>query len=375
LTVSVVLLPGDGVGPEVTTAARRVLDAATPDLEIEYRELLIGGAAIEEHGTPLRQEDVRACRAADAVFMGAVGGPQWDDLPAAQRPERGLLRIRGELGLAINLRPVRAIPAGAARSPLKAEVARGADILFVRELTGGIYFGQPSYYHRTLNGKYAVDTCEYTERQVRPLLEFAFELAKRRRGRVTSVDKANILSTSRLWREVATSYGEENPDVDLEHMLVDSFAMSLMQNPTRYDVVVTENLFGDILTDLAAVLSGSLGVLPSASLRPGAGLRRFGLYEPVHGSAPTIAGQDVANPTGAMLSAALMLELSLGRPGAATVVRQAVSAVMDEGRLTADLAPDGVEPVSTSTFTEAVVDRIHASGGSRGDITLRHHVA
>lgn len=375
MTVRVALLPGDGVGPEVTRAGVRVLEAAVPDLAVRYDEILVGGAAIDAYGVPLRGEDLRLCRETDAILLGAVGGPAWDHLPVTRRPERGLLRLRSELGLGINLRPVEALAVGASRSPVKVEVASGADVAFVRELTGGLYFGQPSYYHRTLNGKYAVDTCEYTERQVLAVLEFAFELARRRRGRVTSVDKANVLNTSRLWREVASAYAREHPEVELEHALVDSFAMALIQEPTRYDVVVTENLFGDILTDLAGVLSGSLGVLPSASLRPGSGLRRFGLYEPIHGSAPTIAGQDVANPTGAMLSVALMLEWSLGRPGAATVVRRAVRATLDAGELTADLAPAGGVPLGTAAFTAAVVARIAEQEVSRGDRTLRHDVA
>jgi 3-isopropylmalate dehydrogenase len=369
----VALLPGDGIGPEVVRAAVRVLDAVADDLTIEYEELLVGGCAIDAYGTPLRPEDVRRCRAADAILLGAVGGPRWDHLTGNQRPERGLLRLRSELGLGINLRPVEAIPAGASRSPLKREVARGADIAFVRELTGGVYFGEPSYYHRTLNGKYAVDTAEYTEKQVLAVVEFGFDLARRRGGKVTSVDKANVMSTSRLWRDVVTEYGKQHPDVQLEHALVDSFAMALIQDPRRYDVVVTENLFGDILTDLAAVLAGSLGVLPSASLRPGGFGRRFGLYEPIHGSAPAIAGRNEANPVGAILSIALMLEWSLGRPAAAQRVRDAVRAVQDAGTLTTDLAAG--EPATTDAVTAAVITHLEQTGGTRGRRSVRHNVA
>lgn len=375
----VALLPGDGIGPEVVAAAVRVLEVVAGDLDIVYDEMLVGGAAIDAYGMPLRNEDLQRCREADAILLGAVGGPAWDHLGVTQRPERALLRLRSELGLGINLRPVQSIPAGESRSPLKSEVQSGADIAFVRELTGGIYFGQPSYYHRTLNGKYAVDTAEYTEKQVLAVVEFGFELARRRRGKVTSVDKANVMNTSRLWREVATAYAARYPDVEFEHALVDSFAMSLMQDPRRYDVVVTENLFGDILTDLASVISGSLGVLPSASLNttrpaPPTG-SRFGMYEPVHGSAPTIAGQSIANPIGCVLSVALMLEWSLGRPAAAGVVREAVRLVAEEGKLTTDLASPGSTPLGTEECTDAVLTQIELLGGSRGRRTVRHDVA
>jgi len=372
---SVVLLPGDGVGPEVVQAAVRVLDTALShtDVTIDYITLLAGGAAIDAYGTPLRDEDLETCRGADAVLLGAVGGPKWDDLPIETRPERALLRLRWELGLGINLRPVRWSQAGEGRSPLRAAVAEGADIAFVRELTGGLYFGKPSFIRedpQRAPAREAVDTAHYTEEQILAALDFAYELARARQGKVTSVDKANVMNTSRFWRSVATEYGRRHPEIELEHALVDSFAMSLMQDPRRYDVVVTENLFGDILTDLAGVIAGSLGVLPSASLRPGEGHRRFGMYEPVHGSAPTIAGQNVANPTGCILSAALMLEWSLAGaapsgqpPDLAALIHHAVSEVMRQGYLTADLASDG-RGVSTEQFTDAIIDTMRSGGAS-----------
>jgi 3-isopropylmalate dehydrogenase len=377
MTFDLVLLPGDGIGPEVLASAVEVLDAATEgeNLDIRYTTLLVGGAAIDAYETPIRTEDLERCRQADALLLGAVGGPIWDELSVETRPERALLRLRSELGLGINLRPVAWTPAGGRYAPLTEEVARDADIAFVRELTGGVYFGQPSYYHRTVGGRQAVDTATYSEKQVQAVLEFAFELARSRRGKVTSVDKANVMNTSRLWREVATEYGRNNPDVELEHALVDSFAMSLIRSPRSYDVVVTENLFGDILTDLAAVIAGSLGVLPSASLRPGGGERRFGLYEPIHGSAPSLRGRDTANPVGSILSVALMLHWTVGRTDLADEVRLAVEHVMAGERLTADLAGKDAAPVGTREFTAAVIDALKERGGARGRRDIRHHVA
>lgn len=373
----VVLLPGDGVGPEVVEAASGVLVAAAAraGLTITTETLLVGGAAIEAYGTPLREEDLERCRTADAVLLGAVGGPRWDHLGIETRPERALLRLRSALDLGINLRPVTRIPAGSDRSPVKDEVARGTDIAFVRELTGGVYFGTPSYYQRTPGEGHAVDTCSYSERQVRAAVEFAFELAGTRRGRVTSVDKANVLNTSRLWRDVARAVGAEHPEIELEHALVDSFAMALIQDPRRHDVVVTENLFGDILTDLAGVLTGTLGTLPSASLTAAGGSSRFGLYEPIHGSAPTIAGENIANPVGTILSVALMFELSFARPDVAALVRDAVRETIETGTVTADLVSPGGTATGTREFAVAVVDRIDGEGGARGHRDLRHHVA
>jgi 3-isopropylmalate dehydrogenase len=377
MTFDLVLLPGDGIGPEVVESAVQVLDVVTEgeDLDLQYTTLLVGGAAIDAYQTPLRTQDLDRCRQADALLLGAVGGPVWDELSVETRPERALLRLRSELGLGINLRPVAWSPAGGRNAPLTEEVAQGADIAFVRELTGGVYFGQPSYYHRTVGGRHAVDTSTYSEKQVQAVLEFAFELARGRSGKVTSVDKANVMNTSRLWREVATEYGQDNPDVELEHALVDSFAMSLIKSPRSYDVVVTENLFGDILTDLAGVIAGSLGVLPSASLRPGVGDRRFGMYEPIHGSAPSLQGRDMANPVGSILSVALMLQWSMGRADLANDVRLAVDKVMAGERLTADLAGNDASPAGTRELTAAVIEALKERGGTRGRRDIRHHVA
>ena len=377
MTVDLVLLPGDGIGPEVLDSAVDVLNAALDggDVAIRYTTLVIGGAAIDAYETPLRDEDLERCRQADALLLGAVGGPAWDNLPVETRPERALLRLRSELGLGINLRPVAWTPAGGRFAPLTQEVAEGADIAFIRELTGGVYFGRPSYLQRSATGRNAVDTATYSDTQVEAVLEFAFELARTRRGKVTSVDKANVMNTSRLWREVATEYGQKHPDVELEHALVDSFAMSLIGSPRSYDVVVTENLFGDILTDLAGVIAGSLGVLPSAGLKPGGGERRFGLYEPIHGSAPSLQGRNMANPVGAMLSAALLLQWSLGRPDLADDVRSAVERVMAEGKLTVDLSGKDATPVGTREFTTAVVSALKERGGARERRDIRHHVA
>lgn len=375
VTARILLLPGDGIGPEVAEASRRTLEAiASRDgMQLEFSEVLVGGAAIDAYGTPLREEDLQRCRQSDAVLLGAVGGPRWDSCPPESRPERALLRLRSELRLSLNLRPVRFT--GAASVPLRHEVAQGADIAFVRELTGGIYFGRPSGVSGEPPHREAVDTARYTEGEIRDALDFAYALARTRGGRVTSVDKANVMSTSRLWREVATEYGRQHPDVRLEHALVDSFAMALIQQPTRFDVVVTENLFGDILTDLAGVLAGSLGVLPSASLRAGEGERRFGLYEPVHGSAPDIAGRGTANPVGMLLSVALMLRWSLGRPDLAVKLEAAVNAVMAAGYLTPDLAPTPGASVGTDDVVAAVIRTLHENGGSHDRGHLRHHVA
>ena len=357
-TYRVAYLPGDGVGPEVLTAARRCVDVAGErfGFRVSWDEHLVGGAAIDELGTPMSDATLEACRAADAVLLGAVGGPGWDDPRAAVRPEQALLRLRGELGLFANLRPVRALGALAGASPLRPEVREGADLLIVRELTGGLYFGRPQ--GPTPDG--AVDTCAYSRPEIERVVRLAFELAAGRRGRVTSVDKANVLATGRLWRQVASEVAADFPGVSLEHALVDSFAADLMRRPARYDVVVTENLFGDILSDEAAVIAGSLGLLSSASL----GARstrhgRFGLYEPVHGSAPDIAGQGLANPAAAIGSAALMLRWSLSQPAAATALEEAVGAVLEAGPRTRDLGGDA----GTAAVTDAVVLRLREARG------------
>lgn len=363
----VATIPGDGVGPEVIEAARRVVDAAARrfGFAIDWSEHLVGGAAIDAFGVAIRPEDVEACGAADAVLLGAVGGPRWDDPSATVRPEQALFALRGGLGLFANLRPVRVFPAIArGASPLKWELLEGVDLLIVRELTGGLYFGERTEATGVPGARAASDTLPYSEGEIRRVVRLAFELARGRRGRLVSVDKANVLATSRLWRTVVEELRPEYADVDASHQLVDSCAMLLVKQPARFDVLVTENLFGDILSDEASVLAGSLGLLPSASV----GERRtahgtFGLYEPIHGSAPDIAGQDKANPIGTILSAAMMLRLSLGEVEAAEAVEAAVSQALDDGWRTGDLADagdtaDGLVVVGTVAFATAVIDAL-----------------
>lgn len=356
----IAVLAGDGVGPEVSAQAVRVLQAvaARGDHDFEFAEGLIGGIAIDETGEPLPVATRRLVTGADAVFLGAVGGPKWSDPAATVRPEQGLLGLRALLGVYANIRPVTVHPALAAAAPLKPELLRDVDILFVRELTGGLYFGEKTHDRDAAGASIrASDLCVYTAEEVERVVRMAAQVARGRKERLLSVDKANVLATSRLWREVVTRVmREEFPDVAVEHALVDSFAMHLITSPSRFDVVVTENLFGDILTDEAAVLAGSIGVLPSASLgdaRPD-GLRR-GLYEPIHGSAPDIAGKGIANPAGAILSAALLLRHSLGLDDEATAIEAAVSAVITRGSRTADCVEPGQPACSTSEFGDAVV--------------------
>lgn len=345
-------MPGDGIGPEVVAAAREVLEAATAKdgIALTFEERRIGGAAIDADGTALPDATLVACRAADAVLLGAVGGPKWDDPSAKVRPEQGLLAIRRALGLYANLRPVRPHPSLADASPLRAERLAGVDLVFVRELTGGLYFGQPRKREIVDGQARAIDTLEYSEGEIRRVVRLAFRLASERRKHVTSIDKANVLESSRLWRQVATAVAAEFPSVTLEHQLVDSAAMRLMTEPARYDVVVTENMFGDILTDEAAVLAGSLGLLPSASLGDG----RNGLYEPIHGSAPDIAGRGVANPIGTIASAALLLRHSLGATATATRIERAIDAALGDGLRTRDLGG----ALGTADMTRAVIERL-----------------
>ena len=352
MKATIVLLPGDGIGPEVVREGRAVLEAVAAHHGhlFDFTEHLIGGAAIDATGDALPGRTRVACERADAVLLGAVGGPQWDDPKAPVRPEQGLLAIRKALGLYANLRPVRVHPALAAVSPLKAERVEGVDVLFVRELTGGLYFGWPRFREEVGDSRRAVDTLEYTEDEIRRVVRLAFRLARSRNKRVTSVDKANVLESSRLWREVAVEVAAEFPDVALEHQLVDSCAMRLVTAARSFDVVVTENMFGDILTDEAAVLTGSLGLLPSASL--GEGTR--GLYEPIHGSAPDIAGKDVANPIGTILSAAMLLRHSLGLRDEADTVERAVREVIAGGARTADMVVSPTTTLSTSEMGERI---------------------
>jgi 3-isopropylmalate dehydrogenase len=343
MSARVVLLAGDGIGPEITAAAVEVLRAVAPDLD--YEEHLFGGASIDAHGTALTDETLAACRAADAVLLAAVGGPRWDTTdPHAPRPEQGLLGLRKALGLYANLRPVKAIDALLDASPLRREVVERTDMLVVRELTGGIYFGQ-----KTRTDDEASDDCRYTRAEVERIARVAFRAA---RSRVTSVDKANVLETSRLWREVVRDlHAREFPHVELEHALVDSTAMKLVTAPRHFDVIVTENMFGDILSDEASVITGSLGLLPSASLGEA---DTPGLFEPVHGSAPDIAGHGVANPLAMILSAAMMLRHGLGRPDEAAALESAVDRALQDGLRTRDLGGTA----STAEAAQAVLDQL-----------------
>ena len=347
-TYNIVILPGDGVGPEVTHAARAVL-AVIGDFfghTFNFHEHLIGGAGIDAVGDPLPQETIDACLAADAVLLGAVGGPQWDG--GKRRPEEGLLGLRKAMGLYANLRPLQVSPVLAHRSPLKKEIVEGVDLIVFRELTGGIYFGE-----KTRTADRATDLCVYTVGEVERVARAAFQTAQQRRGKVTSVDKANVMETSRLWREVVTRiHAEEFPRIELEHALVDSMAMHLIRKPREYDVILTENMFGDILSDEISVLGGSIGLLPSASL----GSSGPGLFEPIHGSAPDIAGQDKANPVGTILSAALLLRHSLGLEDEAGSIEAACAAVLSAGAVTADLGG----ALGTRDAANAVIDGIRA---------------
>jgi len=345
VTIKITVLEGDGIGPEVTTAAKAVVDAVASqyDLSLAYDHQLIGGIAIDETGDPLPQETVTSCKGSAGVLLGAVGGPKWDG--GTVRPEAGLLRIRQELGLYTNLRPVKVFAGLEDLSPVKA--AKGMDILIVRELTGGIYFGE-----REEGTQFASDLCGYSDKEALRVLRVAFEAAKGRSGRVTSVDKANVLATSRLWRHHANRLACEYSAVELDHELVDAMAMHLVTHPSRFDVVVTENLFGDILSDEAAAISGSIGLAASASLgKP----RTPGLYEPIHGSAPDIADKGIANPAGAMLSAAMLLRFGAGQEAAASAIEMAVEKAVAAGTRTGDLGGDA----NTATFTEAVLSQLH----------------
>jgi 3-isopropylmalate dehydrogenase len=363
-TPNIVVLPGDGIGPEIVAAARQVLDSLG---EFSYDERLMGGCSIDEHGTALTDEVLEACKAADAVLLGAVGGPKWDTTnPDDPRPEQGLLGLRKGMGLYANLRPVRPSPALMGASPLREDRISGTDLLVVRELTGGIYFGDSGR-----EGDKAHDTCEYEAFEIERIARTAFEAARRRaegsgaKPKVTSIDKANVMETSRLWREVVTRIAPDYDDVTLDHLLVDNAAMQLVSRPSDFDVIVAENLFGDILSDEAAMLTGSLGMLPSASLGADGDP---GLFEPVHGSAPDIAGKGIANPLATFLSAAMMLRHGLGRADEAARIEAAVDAVLEQGLRTPDLAGPTVSPpmvdvpaqveVGTAEMTAAVLEAL-----------------
>lgn len=351
MKASIVAIPGDGIGVEVTAEAVRVLQiiARKHGHEFSFDEQLMGGCSIDKHGVALTDEALAACKASDAVLLGAVGGPKWDDPAAKVRPEQGILALRKGLGVFANLRPVKTHPALVEASPVKPDRLKGVDVLVIRELTGGLYFGKKT--RETIDGRVRVtDALEYFDYEVRRVIELAFRLARGRRKKVSSVDKANILDTSRLWRQTAMEISRANPDIVLEHLLVDTASMKLITAPASFDVIVTENMFGDILTDEASVLAGSMGMLPSASLGDGGP----GLYEPIHGSAPDIAGKGIANPTGAILSAALLLRHSLHLEGEAASIERAVESAITEGCRTADLGGR----LSTTQMADEVIGRL-----------------
>jgi 3-isopropylmalate dehydrogenase len=362
MKAQIAVLGGDGIGPEVVAEGLRVLRAVAQSFghEFEMTELPFGGVAIDSQGDPLPAETLAACMKADAVLLGAIGGPKWSAPSAKVRPEQGLLKIRKDLGLYANLRPVRLQPALLNASTLKPEVLEGVDLVFVRELTGGIYFGE-----KKRDATSASDLCTYTVAEVERITRVAGRLAQQRRRKVTSIDKSNVLETSRLWREVCERVMKaEFPDVTLDHMLVDSAAMHLIRRPRDFDVLVTENMFGDILTDEASMLAGSLGLLPSASLGEG----KRGLYEPIHGSAPDIAGKGIANPIGTIMSVAMLLRHSLGLHAEAEAIEKAVTAAIEDGARTPDIAERGAKPFSTRQVGDAVLAGLPkmATPGSRG---------
>ena len=350
------LLRGDGIGPEIVDSAVRVLKAVGKKygLEFSFTPYLIGGAAIDAVGEPLPKETVDGCLDSDSVLLGAVGGPKWDNLAGNVRPEKALLGIRAAMGLFTNLRPAKLYPALSGECPLRADiVANGFDIMIVRELTGGIYFGERGY----RNGKYgeeAYDTEAYSRMEIERIARVAFEAARKRRKKLTSIDKANVLETSRLWRKIVHEIAAEYPDVELSDMLVDNAAMQLVRNPSQFDVIVTSNMFGDILSDEASQITGSIGMLPSASI----GDNTRGLYEPIHGSAPDIAGQNKANPIATVLSAAMMLLYAFNETEASEAIVNAVDKVLNDGLRTADLARDGAKPLGTVEMTDEIIKRL-----------------
>ena len=362
----ILVLPGDGIGPEVVQQGVRVLEKVGTRFghrfDLSYDD--VGGAAIDKHGVALRESTMEAAGGYDAVLFGAVGGPKWDDPQAKVRPEDGILGIRKGLSVFANLRPVKVLPDMVDASVIKPSVLQDVDMLVVRELTGGLYYAKPKGRRRTRQGWTSVDTMRYSQAEIERVLRVGFELARRRRGKLTSVDKANVLETSRLWRQTATEVAPQYPDVEVEHMLVDTCAMQLVQRPSRFDVIVTENTFGDILTDEAGILAASMGLLPSASLAgvPTEGSRAIGLYEPIHGSAPDIAGQGIANPIATMFSVALLMRYSLGLTEEASVVERAVEEVLGEGYRTADIAEASagrpIKRVSTTEMGDQVLSAL-----------------
>ena len=353
----VLLLPGDGIGQEVTASAGRILEKVVQleDVEIELLDGLIGGAAIDSTGDPLPKETLELAKACDAVLLGGVGGPKWDDLPTEKKPEKGLLRIRQELDLFANLRPALLFPPLSSASSLKPELVENLDILILRELTGGIYFGEPRGVELRENERVGFNTLVYSEVEIERIARVGFELAEKRSGKLCSVDKANVLEVSQLWREVVSDLASDYPRVELSHMYVDNAAMQLVRQPKQFDVIVTGNMFGDILSDVAAMLTGSLGMLPSASLASNGS----GLYEPVHGTAPDIAGQDLANPLATILSVAMMCKYSLELPEASNSIERAVSSVLDAGYRTSEIFSDAAQTkVGCVEMSELVLERL-----------------
>lgn len=353
MSKKILILPGDGIGPEIIAEAVKVLNLANEkfNLGLETVEGELGGAAIDKHGVPLADSTLELAREVDAVLLGAVGGPKWDTIEKSIRPERGLLKIRSELGLFANLRPAILYPQLADASSLKPEVVSGLDILIVRELTGGIYFGAPRDQIVENGERKAFDTLPYSESEIRRIARVGFDMAMVRNKKLCSVDKANVLASSQLWREVVEEVAKDYPDVELSHMYVDNAAMQLVRAPKQFDVVVTDNMFGDILSDQASMLTGSIGMLPSASLDS----NNKGMYEPCHGSAPDIAGKGLANPLATILSVSMMLRYSFSRADAADAVEQAVSNVLDQGLRTGDIMSEGMRQVGTAEMGDAVV--------------------
>jgi 3-isopropylmalate dehydrogenase len=359
-THKIAVLPGDGIGQEVTPEAVRVLKSVgrAAGVTFEFEEALVGGAAIDATGGPLPPRTLDLCRASHAILFGAVGGPKWEGLAQEARPERGLLAIRKELDLYANLRPAKTFPMLIDASPLKRSVVEGTDLMVIRELTGGLYYGEPRGIERFADGgARAINTMAYTSREIERVARMGFEVARKRRKRLTSVDKNNVLIVSQLWRDVVTRVAKDYPDVTLDHLLVDNCAMALVHRPTQFDTIVTENTFGDILSDEAAILAGSMGMLPSASLGGS-----VGLYEPVHGTAPDIAGQGVANPIAAILSAAMLLRYSLNMVADADRVERAVLAVLEQGHRTGDIAQRGEKVIGTKEMGELIVRELEAQG-------------
>ncbi|CDQ38848.1 3-isopropylmalate dehydrogenase [Virgibacillus salexigens] len=356
----IVLLPGDGIGQEIMESAKSVLNTVAANFghQFIFHEHAIGGTAIDQYQTPLPETTIKACKGSDAVLLGAVGGEKWDSLPGDQRPEKGLLGIRKALDLFANLRPIKGFAPLLHASPLKQEIIEGSDILIIRELTGGLYFGEPK--SRVENGNAAVDTLYYSRQEMERIIDKSFQTAQKRRKKLTSVDKANVLESSRLWREIVEEKSKSYPDVEVNHLLVDAAAMKLITQPNQFDVIVTENLFGDILSDEASVLTGSLGMLPSASIRTDG----VGLYEPVHGSAPDIAGLGIANPLGMILSTALMLRQSFDMQEEADEIEKAVQETLDQGYHTPDLSiKDGIK-VGTKEMTDTVIGNLSSNSVS-----------